>query len=45
LSLKGLKAGSHTLKVVVGYKETVGKHGHKKTITVTKTLRVKFSVC
>jgi hypothetical protein len=43
LSLAGLKAGSHTLKVVVTYTERVGKHGHK-TRTVTKTIRLSFSV-
>ena len=45
LSLKGMRAGTHTLKVVVSYKETKRKHGHKKTVTVTKTLNVKFSIC
>jgi DNA-binding beta-propeller fold protein YncE len=45
LSLTGLKPGTHTLKVVVTYKETKRKHGHQKTITITKTLRVKFTVC
>jgi hypothetical protein len=45
LKLKGLKSGSHTLKLVISYKETVTKHHHKTTITVTKTLRVKFNVC
>lgn len=45
LKLKGLKSGSHTLKVVISYKETVTKRHHKKTITVTRTLRVNFNVC
>lgn len=45
LSLKGLKAGVHRLRVVVFDKETTRKHGHKKTVTVTKTLRVSFRVC
>jgi hypothetical protein len=45
LSLKGKKAGTHTLKVVVAYKETKRKHGHRTTVTVTKTLKVKFKVC
>ena len=45
LSLKGVSAGSHTLKIVVSYKETVTKHGHKKTETVTKTISSKFTVC
>jgi hypothetical protein len=42
LSLKGLKAGSHTLKVVAGYTKTV-KHG--KRAKVIKTLTAKISVC
>jgi hypothetical protein len=37
-SLRGLKLGTHTLKVVVSYKN---KHGH----TITKTLRARFVVC
>jgi hypothetical protein len=41
LSLAGLKSGTHTLKVVLSYK----KHVKKKTVTVTKTLRVRFIVC
>jgi hypothetical protein len=45
LKLAGLKAGSHTLKVVISYKETVTKHGKKKTETVTKTISSKFTVC
>ncbi len=45
LRLRGLKSGSHTLKVVISYKETVKRHHHKGTITVTKTLRVRFNVC
>jgi hypothetical protein len=43
LSLKGVKAGTHTLKVVASYAEKVG-HG-KKAKTVTKTLRTQFKVC
>jgi hypothetical protein len=45
LSLRGLKPGTHTLKVVNSYKETTRKHGHPKTVTVTKTLTEKFKVC
>jgi hypothetical protein len=46
LSLTGLRSGTHTLKIVLSYKETKkGKHGHKQTVTVTKTLSTKFSVC
>jgi len=46
LSLTGLKHGTHTLKVVLSYKESKkGKHGKHKTVTVTKTLKAKFVVC
>jgi hypothetical protein len=45
LRLNGLKPGSHTLKVVATYKETVRKRGHNKTVIVTKTLTSKFAVC
>jgi hypothetical protein len=45
LSLAGLKPGTHTLKVVLSYKQTKREHGHKKTVTVTKTMNVTFSVC
>jgi len=42
---KLMKPGSHTLKVVVSYKESKRVHGVKETVTVSKTLRVKFTVC
>jgi streptogramin lyase len=45
LHVAGLRSGSHTMKVVVSYKKAVIRHGHHKTVTVTKTLRVKFRVC
>lgn len=45
LSLTGLKAGSHTLKVVISYTEKVTKHHKTKTETVTKTISSKFNVC
>jgi streptogramin lyase len=45
LQLAGLSSRSHSLKVTASYKETVTKHGHKKTVSVTKTLTVKFRVC
>ncbi|HUA06526.1 MAG TPA: hypothetical protein VMB27_21655 [Solirubrobacteraceae bacterium] len=45
LSVAKLKGGTNTLRVVVSYARTVRRHGHKATVTVTKTLRVKFSVC
>jgi len=45
LSIKGLKPGTHTLTVKVSYRESERKHGHKVTVTVTKTLKAKFTVC
>jgi Pro-kumamolisin, activation domain/IPT/TIG domain/HYDIN/CFA65/VesB-like, Ig-like domain len=45
LSIARLKSGSHTLKVVVSYKESKIRHGVKQTVTVSKTLRAKFTVC
>jgi hypothetical protein len=53
LSLAGLKPGTHTLTVKLSYSQTknavVKRHGKtvkvKRTITVTKTLKVKFTVC
>jgi hypothetical protein len=45
LKLTGDKSGSHTLKVVAAYKKSVTKHHRKVTITVTKTLKVKFTIC
>ncbi len=53
LSLQGLKAGSHTLKVVFDFRETKTvrvHHGSKRTkvkkkVTVTRTLSVTFTIC
>ena len=45
LHLAGLRSGLHTMKVIVSYKETVTRHRHKRTVTVTKTLNVKLRVC
>lgn len=45
LSLAGFKPGTHTLKVVVSYKRTERKHGHKKSVTVKKTVKVNFTIC
>jgi large repetitive protein len=45
LTLKGVKTGIHKLRVVVFDTETTRKHGHKKTMTVSKTLKVSFRVC
>jgi hypothetical protein len=45
LKLPKLNAGTHQLKVVMAYKKTVMKNGHKKTVTVTEILRVDYTVC
>jgi hypothetical protein len=45
LSVARLKPGTHTLKVVVSYKESKTSHGVRRTAVVSKTLRVKFAVC
>jgi hypothetical protein len=45
ISLAGLKAGSHTLAVKLSYKERERKHGRTSTVTVTKALSVRFTVC
>ncbi len=45
LRLAGLRSGSHTLTVTVSYKATVITRGHRRTVTRTKTLSVKFRVC
>jgi len=45
LKLPSLKTSSATLKVVISYKKTVTKHGHKRTETVTKTLTTKLNIC
>ena len=45
LRLAGLRSGSHTLKVRLTYRETVTKHRHQRTVTVTRTLTAKFRVC
>jgi streptogramin lyase len=45
LRLAGLKSGVHTLRVTVSYVKTVTRHGHRKAVTVNKTVTVKFDVC
>ncbi len=45
LSLKGLKPGTHTLRVALSFKRTTRKHHRTVTTTITKTLKVRFSVC
>jgi Pro-kumamolisin, activation domain/IPT/TIG domain len=44
-SIAKLKPRSHTLKVVVSYKKSTRVHGVKETVTVSKTVRMKFTVC
>ncbi|MGZ4325674.1 MAG: hypothetical protein ACXVV5_26880, partial [Solirubrobacteraceae bacterium] len=43
--LAGLRSGSHTLKVVISYREQVRQHGHLRRLTINKTLSMKFRVC
>ena len=45
LSLSALKAGRHTLTVKLSYTERLRRHGHTRTVTVTKTLSAQFTVC
>ena len=45
LSLTGVKTGTHKLTVKIFYKETERKHGHKVTVTVSKSLTTQFKVC
>jgi DNA-binding beta-propeller fold protein YncE len=45
LSVARLTAGADMLTVTFSYQKTVRQRGHKKLLTVTKTLKVPFSVC
>jgi hypothetical protein len=45
LRLTGLRPGLHALKVKLSYKQTVVKHHHRHTVTLTKTLSTQFRVC
>ena len=45
LKLAGLSSGSHAFKVKVFYHETVKRHGHRHTVTVSKTLSLTLKVC
>jgi sugar lactone lactonase YvrE len=45
LKLAGLRSGSHAFKVTVSYHETVTRHGHRRTISLSKTLSLTFKVC
>jgi hypothetical protein len=45
LSLKGLKAGIHTLSAVVSYTTSKKVHGRSRKVPATTTVRWKFRVC
>jgi DNA-binding beta-propeller fold protein YncE len=45
LSVAALRAARYTLRVTFSYKKTERHHGHKRTVPVTKTLKVAFRVC
>jgi hypothetical protein len=45
LSVKGLKAGTHTVRVVVTLTHVVVLKHHRRTVTVSRTLRTTFRVC
>jgi hypothetical protein len=45
LGLRGLRSGTHTLRVRVAYRETRKKHGRRHTVTVSHTFSVKIPVC
>ena len=45
LKLAGMSSGSHAFNVKVSYHATVKRHGHRQTVTVSKTLSLTFKVC
>jgi virginiamycin B lyase len=45
LRLTGLAKGRHTLKVTVLFHATVKRHGHRATVSASKTLKASFQVC
>jgi virginiamycin B lyase len=45
LKLTGLKSGAHKLKTTFSYTESVVKHGHRSSRTVTKSVTAAFKVC
>ncbi|HZQ34984.1 MAG TPA: hypothetical protein VFD32_03560, partial [Dehalococcoidia bacterium] len=45
LKLSKLSSGSHTLRVKVFFHKTINQHGHRRTLTVSNTLNIKFGVC
>jgi streptogramin lyase len=45
LPLTKLTGKTHKLKIVLTYVKTVKRHGHTRTVTVTKRLRSTFQIC
>ena len=45
LKLAGVSSGSHVFNVRVSYHATVKRHGHRQTVSVSKTLSLTFQVC
>jgi hypothetical protein len=45
LSLAGLRSGLHALTVRLAYNKHASKPRHHHVVTVTKTLRARFTVC
>ena len=45
LKLAGLSSRSHVFNVKVSYHATVKRHGHRHTVSVSKTLSLTFQVC
>ena len=43
--LSKLSSGSHTLRVRIFFHKTVKRHGHRRTVTVSTSLKIKFRVC
>jgi streptogramin lyase len=45
LRVSTLTGKAHKLKIVLTYAKTVKRHGHTRTVTVTKRLRSTFQIC
>jgi DNA-binding beta-propeller fold protein YncE len=45
LRLAGLASGTHTLRVVYHFQETIRRHGRRVTVPVVKTQTLKFMIC
>jgi sugar lactone lactonase YvrE len=45
LKLADVSSGSHVFNVKVSYHATVRRHGHRQTVSVSKTLSLTFQVC